>query len=90
MIRCTEQLIGEEQQYKPGLLSLGTGTTGRGYDRAPQYREWNSDVKGSGCSWSLPIQNFGNYMFQTKKKSYSFTVWIFKLCGFFKWKKLVR
>lgn len=29
MIRCTEQLVGEEQQYKPGLLSLGTGTTDR-------------------------------------------------------------
>lgn len=54
MIRCIEQLIGEEQQYKPGLLRLGTRTD-RGYDRAPQYHEWNRDVKGSGCSWSLPI-----------------------------------
>lgn len=54
MIRCTEQLIGEEQQYKLGLLSLGTGITDRGYDRAPQYHEWNRDVKGSCCSWSLP------------------------------------
>lgn len=29
-----QELIGEKQQYKPGLLRLGIEITKRGYDRA--------------------------------------------------------